>query len=168
MLSRLLDLPARILNRIEPETNTGCWLWMGAPDKDGYGRYGQNRHWGGTNRAHRIVFGLLRGTVEMLQQQTLDHVCRVRCCVNPDHLRPASNRENILAPGSLALAKVNLAKTHCPRGHKYPEVRVRGERLCLECRRRQWRSYYVRHLDEQKARGRRRRARERAERERRA
>jgi len=64
-----------------------CWLWTGAIDRGGYGRTAPK------NRvAHRISFEWERGPIPSGLQ--LDHLCRVRNCVNPDHLEPVTSREN--------------------------------------------------------------------------
>jgi hypothetical protein len=66
----------------------------------------------------------------------LDHRCRVRRCCNPDHVRPVSRRENLLAPGSLSPAKPNSEKQACLRGHPFsPEntYHWRGGRYCRTC-----------------------------------
>src|SRR6516164_7314046 len=72
-----------------PEPNSGCWLWFGVQTKDGYGRWG-----GGANRklAHRISYERAKGPVPIGMQ--IDHLCRVRCCVNPDHLEVVTPLEN--------------------------------------------------------------------------
>jgi len=60
------------------EQPNGCWYWTGAPDADGYGRYGRGRQF-----AHRVVWEKLNGPT-MYQ---LHHICEARICVNPAHLQ---------------------------------------------------------------------------------
>lgn len=67
----------------------GCWLWTGGLDQDGYGKFWLD---GKTLRAHRAVYQLIYG-IE-LDSETLHHKCRTRRCVNPDHLKPATQAEN--------------------------------------------------------------------------
>lgn len=68
-----------------------CWLWIGPLDRYGYGKYRRsNRHTG----AHRIAYQLLVG--EIPEGLVIDHLCRNRACVNPWHMDPVTNRENIL------------------------------------------------------------------------
>src|SRR6266496_2265386 len=72
-----------------------CWLWTGKTGRDGYGRIGL----GGRGalvrvRAHRFAYELLIGPIPDGLQ--IDHLCRVRHCVNPAHLEPVTQRENIL------------------------------------------------------------------------
>lgn len=61
---------------------------------------------------------------------------RYRCvradCVNPAHVVPATARENIHAPGSLCLQALNVAKTHCPKGHPLDGHQTGGRR-CTTC-----------------------------------
>lgn len=67
---------------------SGCWLWTGATS-EGYGRI---QHDGMPTPAHRVVYELLVGPVPDGLQ--LDHLCRVRACVNPSHLEPVTSAEN--------------------------------------------------------------------------
>jgi HNH endonuclease len=76
----------RLWRFIEPEPNTGCWLWSGSRTRGEYGHMAKH------GRAHRVVYLLLRGAIPPGLQ--LDHLCRVRTCVNPDHLAPVTNAEN--------------------------------------------------------------------------
>jgi hypothetical protein len=70
---------------------SGCWLWQGNihPDKG----YGIMRRGGLTRRAHRFFYETLVGPVP--DGLELDHLCRVRHCVNPDHLEPVTHAENL-------------------------------------------------------------------------
>jgi hypothetical protein len=89
---------------------------------------------------------LVRGPIET--GLTVDHLCRNRRCVNPDHLEIVTNKDNILR--GLSFAAMNKAKTHCIHGHEFNEQNTRhrhnGTRECLQCRRekrkrlKQWRS----------------------------
>lgn len=82
------DLPADFSARID--STTGCWLWTGGIDSYGYGRiYG----YGAPILAHRCVYEILVGPIP--DRLTLDHLCRIKRCVNPDHLEPVSLAVNI-------------------------------------------------------------------------
>lgn len=105
---------------------SGCWFWTGKLNRDGYARFSIKS---GQVRAHRIAFEHWRGPIPVGYQ--LDHLCRIRHCVNPDHLEVVTARENTMAPGSLAITKQNLEKTHCPAGHVYD-----GENLYVDSTRR--------------------------------
>jgi hypothetical protein len=68
---------------------TPCWIWQKAIGKTGYG----NTYVDGTTRnAHRVYYERVQGPIPDGKQ--LDHLCRVRACVNPDHLEPVTNAEN--------------------------------------------------------------------------
>lgn len=114
----------------------GCWLWTGTTTKAGYGQVRRN---GKAIYAHRAVYEALVGPIpEGLQ---IDHLCRVRNCVNPLHLEPVTQRENLLR-GETITAR-NAAKTHCPQGHAYEGDNIyrradrpnsRGCNTCLRSR----------------------------------
>jgi hypothetical protein len=116
------------------EKTDGCWNWKAALYiGTGYGRFCLG---GGYMLAHRFSYLIVKGPIQ--DGLDLDHVCRNRACVNPDHLRPVSRRENLLAPGSQSLAAKHAAKTHCPSGHPYsPENtyvwKRNGQRKCKAC-----------------------------------
>lgn len=124
----------RLMEKVIPEPNSGCWLWTGFCDRFGYGRLQSNRT--GTDLAHRILYELTRGAVPKDLQ--IDHLCRVPCCVNPDHMEPVTQAENIRRGiwGMLA-GTFQRAKTHCPHGHAYTPENIyayRGKRNCRICR----------------------------------
>ena len=112
-----------------------CWYWTGSYSASGYGQVWSRVH-KGPKRPHRIAYELLVGPIpEGLQ---LDHLCRVRGCVNPDHLRIVTCRENSFAPGARCVQAINAAKTHCPVGHSYDKANTYhhgGRRSCLACQR---------------------------------
>ena len=73
---------------------SGCWIWMRYRDKDGYGLTSLARK---TVRAHRATYSLLTGEIPAGLQ--IDHLCRVRRCVNPLHLQPVTSRVNSARAG---------------------------------------------------------------------
>lgn len=82
-------LPERIASKISTDAESGCWVWGGALDANGYGQL----HWNGSTRgAHRIVYFLL--VEELPRSKQLDHRCFNHACVNPEHLRPVTNKQN--------------------------------------------------------------------------
>ena len=123
-----------LMPRIMPIPESGCWVWEGYITTKGYGELCRKRGPGhGTRRVHRIVYELLRGPIPAGLE--LDHLCRVRCCVNPDHLEIVTTRENTLRGKSPTI--INKMKTHCVHGHEFtPENtrrRVGGGRACRAC-----------------------------------
>lgn len=120
----------RIEHRIEPEPNSGCWIWIGARDQDGYGRTDRMP---GTRLAHRVIYQSLVGPIP--EGLTIDHLCRVRCCVNPGHLEPVAHGINTLRGATVTA--VNAAKTHCIYGHPFTPKntyrRSNGNRRCRMC-----------------------------------
>src|SRR3990167_922192 len=124
-LARLLRLEKFYV----PEPNSGCWLWIGFVDERGYGHV----WWDGKcRRAHREMYSLLIGPID--EGMALDHLCRVRSCVNPAHLEQVSHRENCLRGVSFSAA--NASKVLAPCGHPYTYIRprTRGGRECRPCR----------------------------------
>lgn len=120
----------RWLSFVEPQS-PGCWIWTGPLDKSGYGQYdtninGQRKNW----RSHRWVYTFL--VRELEDRETLDHLCRVHSCVNPDHLDPVAHALNV-DRGSVGSGKQR--KTHCKQGHLLPPFTGGGRRQCLECTR---------------------------------
>lgn len=112
-----------------------CWVWTASVSIGGYGKYSISS--GGKTTypyAHRHSYSILVGDVPA--GMDLDHVCRNRRCVNPDHLEPVTHRENLLRGGTLA--GVNARKTHCKNGHEFTEenTRTNGKgRACMTCHR---------------------------------
>lgn len=108
------------------EKGDSCWLWTSAKTKGGYGEF----HIGSrVLYSHRLAYELLAGPIP--EGLTLDHLCRVRHCVNPAHLEAVSNRVNVLR-GNGACAR-NARKTHCAKGHALLYFDHRGYRTCRQC-----------------------------------
>lgn len=124
----------RILRKVSP--GDGCWTWGGTILGDGYGQAWLGRQYRHRQAyAHRIVYELLVGPIpEGLQ---LDHLCRVRSCVRPDHLEPVTCQVNILR--GFNRAALNARKVQCIRGHVMDDDNVyvapSGGRRCRTCRR---------------------------------
>lgn len=116
---------------VMPEPLSGCWLWTACEDEKGYGQFTKD----GRKQcgAHRFSYIYYRG--EIPPGMTLDHLCRVRCCVNPDHLEVVTRGENVLR--GIGITAQNAKKTHCNKGHQFDEKNTylfQGKRLCKRCR----------------------------------
>lgn len=120
----------------------GCWLWTGCIMATGYGQVNLGGRSAGLSVAHRAMYELIVGPVP--PGLDLDHLCRVRHCVNPSHLEPVTRRVNLLRGETVTAA--NAAKTHCPQGHAYDEantIRYEGKRQCRICGNDRRRESYV-------------------------
>ena len=112
-----------------PVPESGCWLWLGATSK-GYGTINVS---GKNVRVHRFVYEAMRGPIP--PGLFTDHLCRVRCCINPDHMEPVTNKENVLR--GIGRTAVNARKKYCKNGHPFDEnntFKVRKGRECHKCR----------------------------------
>jgi len=105
-----------------------CWLWLQAL-VTGYGRF-----WDGRREWKAHVFAWVEQHGPVPEGLQLDHLCRVRRCVRPEHLEPVTARINTLRGATLPAA--NVQKTGCPAGHPYDveNTRIyRGRRHCRAC-----------------------------------
>ena len=114
--------------RYIPEPNSGCWLWEGHLNDDGYGTLG-------VENAHRVSWELFRGGIP--DGLDIDHLCRNRGCVNPEHLEPVTTQVNVLRSDNFT---ADYAKrTHCDAGHLLEGgnliIRSDGGRRCRQCKR---------------------------------
>lgn len=124
-----------------PEPNTGCLLWLAQIDRDGYGRVWLD---GKKRGAHVVAYELAKGPIpEGLQP---DHKCRVRCCVNADHMEAVTPKVNTNR-GISALVNSGQRKFVCNKCGGPLEVvfnrsarndgsgrKARGEFGCRPCR----------------------------------
>lgn len=106
-----------------------CWEWTGYLNTNGYGTVNIGN---APRLAHRVVWTVLVGPIP--EGLELDHLCRVRHCVNPDHLEPVTNAEN----KRRGMGNQHIRKTHCTRGHPLSGenlvVLLDGRRNCRACK----------------------------------
>lgn len=117
-------LAEALIARIEPEPNSGCWLWTGYVGKSGHGFFTAKPH--GTKPAHRLVFHVFRSVIA--PDMVLDHLCRNPQCVNPNHLECVSSAENTSRWAS--------TRERCNNGHDLLAVGTRlssGRKMCCAC-----------------------------------
>jgi hypothetical protein len=122
------------VNRFEansiPEPNSGCWIWLGQVNQYGYGRLRLPN--GGTQVAHRASYEFHNQTTVPDHLQ-VDHLCTLRCCVNPDHLEVVTRVENVRRA-----VQRNRATNRCRNGHEMTGdnvwLRKNGNRTSRVCR----------------------------------
>lgn len=117
--------------------DTPCWVWRGRPEAHGYGVVKrEGRAW----KAHRWVWSELFGR---RLPPKLEHLCRNRLCVRPDHLEPVDHKTNVFR--GIGPTAINAAKDGCIHGHPFSGenliVRANGGRDCRECMRDRSRRY---------------------------
>lgn len=138
-LAHLAKSPHNFWRRVMPVTESGCWIWTGCSTKQGYGSFGwkDENGKGVLALAHRISWALSRGPIP--DGLVIDHLCKVTCCVNPDHLEPVTQKENYwrsnAREGTIAF---NASITTCPQGHEYtPDntlIRINRGYKCRRCK----------------------------------
>ncbi len=103
------------------EPNTGCWLYIGGVCKDGYAKVKRSGQFLGHRASYVESVGPIPDGCE------IDHLCRVRCCVNPAHLEPVTHGANVRRGVYPKETHRNGRKTHCKRGHA-----LEGSNLIME------------------------------------
>lgn len=114
-------LGERFWSKVKENPDTGCWEWTASTGFYGYGQYSHKSH---PTRAHRLAYMEMVG--EIPDGLHLDHLCRNRCCVNPDHLDPVPQLVNMR----------RAMTTHCKNGHlrsEHSRHRPNGSRYCGTC-----------------------------------
>jgi hypothetical protein len=106
--------------------HSGCWEWQRGRTNIGYGQvWFRNK----VEKAHRASFMLAKGDIP--KDREIDHLCFTRACINPDHLRLVTHKENCRS--------TRKAKSlFCKRGHEYTEKTLfmtkKETRVCKVCR----------------------------------
>lgn len=126
------DQEARFWGKVTKSAGEGCWEWRAAMTSNGYGSF---HNPGGSAVAHRYAWERQNGPVP--EGMELDHLCRNRSCVRPDHLEPVSHQENMRRAPRHVFGG-NRYKTHCPKGHPYDDANTyvppKGGRVCRQCK----------------------------------
>lgn len=117
---------AYIEERSIPEPNTGCWLWMLSL---GSHKYPQGFDGNAVVLAHRLSYEAFVGAIP--ENFEVDHKCRNRSCVNPEHLEATTKIANRRRQRGY-LCEADFQEETCPKGHAYR--RVNGKLLCRECK----------------------------------
>lgn len=124
------------------KTQNGCWEWIGRLSPSGYGLF---TLCGYVIHSHRISYEFHKSKIP--KKAVIDHLCRNRKCINPDHLEAVTQKENIHR--GLGVAAQNILKTHCVRGHEYTKenttILKHGYRECKKCRKIHTVNRYQRH-----------------------
>ena len=127
-------LVERLLRRVR--VTDSCWNWIGNIDRGGYGHIETKE--GRGLLVHRVMYESSIGPIP--DGKEMDHLCRNRRCVNPDHLEPVTRKENVnRGVASIVNRARSAARTHCRNGHPYDEANTyiarRGSRDCRACQR---------------------------------
>lgn len=121
----------RFLYHVET-VESGCWEWRGNIRNTGYGQFEVQ---GRTLRAHRWSYEHFRGRIPDGLQ--IDHLCKNKACVNPQHLEAVTAAINVERSDNAAA--LNSRKTHCKREHLLAgdnvRLRANGARICRTCER---------------------------------
>ncbi|MFI1182602.1 HNH endonuclease signature motif containing protein [Streptomyces sp. NPDC020799] len=124
------DWTDRFLAKVA-ETDRGCWQWTAYTNPDGYG---QIKIGGRPRYAHRVAYEAMREPIP--DGLVIDHLCRNRTCVRPDHLEAVRQRTNVLRGVNIAARRAR--QTHCLRGHAFDAANTytapNGTRKCRRCR----------------------------------
>lgn len=123
----ITDLPGRMAAKVTIDGD--CWIWGGALNSRGYGSVTDGK--GSSMLAHRRAYEALVGPIPA--GLTIDHLCRVKACVKPEHMEPVTVGENV--------RRALRVQSHCKHGHALESGNVRMQtradgntyRVCRAC-----------------------------------
>ncbi len=135
-------MEARFWSKVAVVDASRCWWWLGSLSIGGYGKF---RVGSQVKTAHRLSYEQWYGPIP--QGLQIDHLCRVRSCVNPAHLEAVTPRINILR--GISPSAIAARATHCPQQHPYSEdntyyFRGGAERVCKICKSQNGHNSYMR------------------------
>lgn len=132
IVARMKNLTEQERERFESrfQIDGQCWVWNLALDRDGYGSFYFR---GASRRAHRVAWYSVNG--EIAEGHVINHTCRNRACVNPQHLQCLSVEDHQLKDTN-SIPYINSQKTRCPNGHEYDRTVTwagKTQRICSIC-----------------------------------
>ena len=129
VMRKILDIPDKIDTErfFKFVTTDKCWNWNGSLTAGGYGKFYNS---GKLYLAHRVSFKIKNGFIS--NELQIDHICKNRKCVNPDHLRQVTAKINT-TENSNSVSAINKAKTHCINGHEFTKENTRLRKNGKEC-----------------------------------
>lgn len=129
---------ARIFGRVNLDGYDDCWEWQGPLSRGGYGITHLKSM--STVQVHRLSYSVMVGPIPT--GLVIDHLCKNRKCVNPNHLEPVTDRENVYRANPSAV-QMNVDENRCANGHIYTDVKpeVDRSRRCMTCRREAYKRY---------------------------
>lgn len=133
--SQKVPVRERLDRHSMPVPFSGCTIWTGAADKQGYGRINIG---GKAKLSHRVSYELEFG--EIPKGLEMDHLCRTPSCINPLHLEPVTRKVNTDRGVCAEVHRKRFSlMTHCKRGHEFTKENTynnpkRNSRTCKTCR----------------------------------